>query len=206
MDIDGFGRETVSSFYTEGLLRSIPDIYKLDFESVGKLEGWKEKSINKLRDGISKSKEQPLWRLVNGLGVRHIVTQTAKDLVKTLNNLKELFGVTPEQLQSIDGIGPKVASSVLDYFHNAGNQHMILELEDNGLNLKNQKVEAQSAKLNSLTFYLPVPSPVLPAMRLKNWWKAMVASLLAVSPKTSITWLQAKMPAQNWTKPKKLLR
>lgn len=152
MDIDGFGRETVSSFYTEGLLRSIPDIYKLDFESVGKLEGWKEKSINKLRDGITKSKEQPLWRLVNGLGVRHIGTQTAKDLVKTLNNLKELFEVTPEQLQAIDGIGPKVASSVLDYFHNAGNQHMILELEASGLNLKNQKVEAQSAKLNNLTF------------------------------------------------------
>ena len=152
MDIDGFGRETVSSFYAAGLLRSIPDIYKLDFEKIGQLEGWKEKSINKLREGIAKSKEQPLWRLVNGLGVRHIGTQTAKDLVKTLNNLKELFGVTPEQLQAIDGIGPKVASSVLDYFHNAGNQHMILELEANGLNLKNQKVEAQSAKLNNLTF------------------------------------------------------
>ena len=131
---------------------SIPEIYSLDFDRIGKLEGWKEKSINKLRDGITKSKEQPLWRLVNGLGVRHIGTQTAKDLVKTLNNLKELFEVTPEQLQSIEGIGPKVASSVLDYFHNAGNQHMILELEEKGLNLKNQKVEQQSAKLNNLTF------------------------------------------------------
>ncbi|MBL0279337.1 MAG: NAD-dependent DNA ligase LigA [Bacteroidetes bacterium] len=152
MDIDGFGRETVSSFYKEGILMSIPEIYSLDFDRIGKLEGWKEKSINKLRDGITKSKEQPLWRLVNGLGVRHIGTQTAKDLVKTLNNLKELFEVTPEQLQSIEGIGPKVASSVLDYFHNAGNQHMILELEEKGLNLKNQKVEQQSAKLNNLTF------------------------------------------------------
>ncbi|MFZ1592809.1 MAG: NAD-dependent DNA ligase LigA, partial [Chitinophagales bacterium] len=152
MDIDGFGRETVSSFYKEGILMSIPEIYSLDFDRIGKLEGWKEKSINKLRDGITKSKEQPLWRLVNGLGVRHIGTQTAKDLVKTLNNLKELFEVTPEQLQSIEGIGPKVASSVLDYFHNAGNQHMILELEEKGLNLKNQKAEPQSAKLNNLTF------------------------------------------------------
>ena len=152
MDIDGFGRETVSGFYAEGILRSIPDIYSLDFEQVAKMEGWKEKSINKLRDGISKSKEQPLWRLVNGLGVRHIGTQTAKDLVKTLNNLKELFEVTPEQLQAIDGIGPKVASSVLDYFHNQGNQHMILALEARGLNLANQKAELQSAKLANKTF------------------------------------------------------
>jgi len=152
MDIDGFGRETVSAFYAAGLLRTIPDIYKLDFSAVGQLEGWKEKSINKLRDGIDKSKKQPLWRLVNGIGVRHIGTQTAKDLVKTLNNLKELFEATPESLQSIDGIGPKVASSVLEYFHNESNRQIIIALEESGLNLKNQKTELQSAKLANLTF------------------------------------------------------
>jgi len=152
MDIDGFGRESVSELYKLNLLKIIPEVYHLDYTQILKLEGWKEKSVNNLKEGIENSKTQPLWRLINGLGIRHIGTQTAKDLVKTLSNLKELFNCTQEQLTEIEGIGPKVASSITQFFHNEGNRHMILALESAGLNLENVKTVAESGKLENKTF------------------------------------------------------
>lgn len=154
MDIDGFGRETMIEFYNNDSIRckKIPDIYSLDFSAIAQLEGWKEKSINNLREGIEASKQQPLWRLVNGLGIRHIGTQTAKDLVKNISHLTELFQWTEEQLTQIEGIGPKVAASIYQYFHNEGNRHMILELEQKGVNLVQVQEEKASSKLAGLTF------------------------------------------------------
>jgi DNA ligase (NAD+) len=152
MDIDGFGRESVSELFKIGMLKSIPDVYHLNYDQVLTLEGWKEKSVNNLKEGIEISKKQPLWRLINGLGIRHIGTQTAKDLVKTISNLKELFDCTQDQLTQIEGIGPKVASSITQFFHNEGNKHMILALESAGLNLENVKTVAESGKLDNKTF------------------------------------------------------
>jgi DNA ligase (NAD+) len=152
MDIDGMGRETVLEFFRKGWLKGIPDIYRLPYTSIRELEGWKEKSIAKLQEGIEKSKQQPLWRIVNGLGIRHVGTQTAKDLVKNTNHLQDLFEWNEEELMAIDGIGAKVASSIIEFFHNEGNQHMIRELESLGLNLVNQRTAAASDKLNGLTF------------------------------------------------------
>lgn len=152
MDIDGFGRESVSELYKLGWLKTIPDIYQINYEEVLKLEGWKQKSVNNLKDGIENSKKQPLWRLVNGLGIRHIGIQTAKDLIKPISDLKELFDWTTEQLTQIEGIGPKVASSITQFFHNEGNQHMINALKNAGVNITKEKTVMQSGKLTGKTF------------------------------------------------------
>lgn len=152
MDVDGFGRETVSEFFTLGILKTLPDIYKLDYEAIGKLEGWKEKSINNLKTGIEKSKEQPLWRFMNGLGIRHVGTQTAKDLVKNISDITELFSWDEAKLTQIDGIGPKVAVSIMQFFHNEGNQHTINELIKAGVKHTNEKTVATVNKLNNQTF------------------------------------------------------
>lgn len=152
MDIDGFGRETVSEFFKLEMLKTLPDIYKLNYETISKLEGWKEKSINNLKAGIEKSKEQPLWRLVNGLGIRHVGTQTAKDLVKNISDITELFSWGETQLTQIEGIGPKVAISIMQFFHNTGNQHTINELIKAGVKHTNEKTVAAANKLNNQTF------------------------------------------------------
>ncbi len=152
MDIDGFGRETVSEFYNRQLIKTIPDIYRLKEADITGLEGWKEKSIRKLLDGIETSRQQPLWRLVNGLGIRHIGTQTAKDLVKGIGHLQELFDWDAERFQSVEGIGPKVAASLQQFFSNPGNVAMLKELEELGLNMENEKATPASAKLANKTF------------------------------------------------------
>ncbi|MFN3939324.1 MAG: NAD-dependent DNA ligase LigA [Chitinophagales bacterium] len=151
MDIDGFGRETVSEFYQRGWLRSIQDIYTLNFNEVLQLEGWKEKSVSKLREGIEASKHQPLWRLVNGFGIRHVGTQTAKDLVKNITHLSELFEWDEEKLMQIDGVGEKVAKSIVQFFHNPGNRHMLSTLEALGVNMRQEK-KATGGILEGKTF------------------------------------------------------
>ena len=151
MDMDGLGRETVIDFFRRGWLKSIPDIYRLPYEEILSLEGWKEKSVNKLRESIEASKQQPLWRLVNGFGIRHVGTQTAKDLVRHLDKLTDLFDYDAEKLTEIEGIGQIVASSITDFFHNPGNRHMITELEALGLNLVQEK-QAGGGKLEGKTF------------------------------------------------------
>ena len=151
MDMDGLGRETVIDFFRRGWLKSIPDIYRLPYEEILSLEGWKEKSVNKLRESIEASKQQPLWRLVNGFGIRHVGTQTAKDLVRHLDKLTDLFGYDAEKLTEIEGIGQIVASSITEFFHNPGNRHMITELETLGLNLVQEK-QAGGGKLEGKTF------------------------------------------------------
>lgn len=142
MNIDGFGRETVSEFYKQGWLQSIQDIYTLKPENILALEGWKEKSVNKLLEGIAASKQQPLWRLVNGFGIRHVGTQTAKDLVKNIAHLNELQHWDAEKLMEIDGVGEKVAKSIVQFFHNPGNQHMLVELERLGVNMQQEKKQS----------------------------------------------------------------
>ena len=151
MDMDGLGRETVIDFFRRGWLKSIPDIYRLPYEEILSLEGWKEKSVNKLRESIEASKQQPLWRLVNGFGIRHVGTQTAKDLVRHLDKLTDLFDYDAEKLTEIEGIGQIVASSITEFFHNPGNRHMISELEALGLNLVQEK-QAGGGKLEGKTF------------------------------------------------------
>ena len=151
MDMDGLGRETVIDFFRRGWLKTIPDIYRLPYEEILSLEGWKEKSVNKLRESIEASKQQPLWRLVNGFGIRHVGTQTAKDLVRHLDKLTDLFGYDAEKLTEIEGIGQIVASSITEFFHNPGNRHMITELETLGLNLVQEK-QAGGGKLEGKTF------------------------------------------------------
>jgi DNA ligase (NAD+) len=151
MDIDGMGRETVLDFYRKGWLKTIPDIYRLPYEEILALEGWKEKSVQKLKEGIESSKGQPLWRLVNGFGIRHVGSQTAKDLVRNTGDLRELFELSEETLLQTDGIGPKVGASILSFFHNEGNRHMINELADLGVQLS-QEIQAGGGKLEGLTF------------------------------------------------------
>ena len=151
MDIDVMGRETVLDFYRRGWLTTIPDIYRLPYDAILELDGWKEKSVEKLKTGIDNSRQQPLWRLLNGFGIRHVGAQTAKDLVKSVQHLTDLFHCTTEQLTDIEGIGHKVAASITDFFHNEGNRHMIRTLEELGVAM-HQEAPATSGKLDGLTF------------------------------------------------------
>ena len=152
MDIDGLGRDIVKRFYSLGLLSNIESIYQVDYDEVLQLEGWGEKSVEKLKNGIETSKLRKPERVLYALGIRHIGLTTAKTLMKSVSNLKELGSLSIEQLQELPDVGPKVAQSVYDFFRVEANINMLDNLESFGLTLQKEEVELASLKLEGLTF------------------------------------------------------
>lgn len=153
MDIRGLGDANIKKFYELGWLKSLADVYRLPFEEIGKLEGFGKKSIDNLQSAIEKSKAQPLHRLLFALGIRFVGETTAKTLAHAVSHMLELQHFSQEQLMTLEDIGPKVASSVFQFFSNDDNIALIKELEGLGLQLQNeQKTHASGGNLEGLTF------------------------------------------------------
>ncbi len=133
MDIRGLGKKIVERFYDLGLLRTIPDIYRLDFDKIKKLEGFGEKSAENLKKAIEESKNRPINRLIYGLGIRYVGQVTAKKLSEYIKCVEDLKNWKLEDLEKIEDIGPVVASSIYDFFHNEENIKMIKELKELGV-------------------------------------------------------------------------
>lgn len=139
MDIRGLGDMMVRKFYALGYLSDIPGIYRLPFNSIRNLEGFGEKSVTNLEAAVAASKMQPLHRLIYGLGIRYVGEATAKVLAQRVNHLLDYTRFSLEQLQELEDVGPKVAASIYDFFHNRQNVQMLEQLEAMGLQLKNEK-------------------------------------------------------------------
>jgi DNA ligase (NAD+) len=153
MDIKNFGEANVRKFYDSGLLKDIPDIYRLDFDKIGKMEGFGKKSIDNLQSAIEQSKSQPLHRLIFGLGIRYVGETTAKTLANSVTHLLDFKNFSEEQLLELEDVGVKVAGSIHRFFHDDDNLAMLQQLEGLGISLKNQKKQvADNDALAGQTF------------------------------------------------------
>jgi len=153
MDIKNFGEANVRKFYDIGLLKDIPDIYRLDFDKIGQMEGFGKKSIDNLQTAIELSKSQPLHRLIFGLGIRYVGETTAKTLANSVNHLLDFNQFNEEQLIQLEDVGIKVAGSIHRFFRDEVNLLMLQEIEGLGISLKNQKKQtAENDTLAGQTF------------------------------------------------------
>ena len=154
MDIDGCGSSTIIEFIQRGFIKNIEDLYRLPYVEILKLEGWKEKSVSNLKAGIEDSKNRPLWRLLNALGIRHVGVTTSKDLAQHIHTIFDLEKMSVEDLTNIEGIGPKVAQSIFDFFQNQANIHLLKELKNFEVNTENRPEDSLSKnnKLQGKTF------------------------------------------------------
>ena len=134
MDIEGLGKDIVRRFYQEGFLKVIPDLYKLPYDQILALDKWGEKAVQNLRQGVEASKSQPLFRLINALGIRHVGITTAKALSRHLEHMDQLAAMSFEELQQVEDIGPIVAGSIVEFFGNPVNKLLIAELAELGVN------------------------------------------------------------------------
>jgi DNA ligase (NAD+) len=141
MDIRGMGESNVQKFFDLGLLKIIPDLYRIDWAKVAQLEGFKEKSIANLQAAIEASKSQHLARVIFGLGIRHVGETTAKNLARSITQLRDFYDWDEEKLKALDDVGPKVAASIVHFFASPENRHIIDLLEEMGINLINQQTQ-----------------------------------------------------------------
>ncbi|MCC6186262.1 MAG: NAD-dependent DNA ligase LigA, partial [Chitinophagaceae bacterium] len=144
MDIRGMGESNVQKFYDLGIVKTIPDLYQIDWAKVATMEGFKEKSITNLRAAIEASKSQNLARLIFGLGIRHVGETTAKNLARTVNNLRDFYTWDEEKLKQLEDVGPKVAASIVHFFALPENRQMLNALEDFGISLENKQAQSNT--------------------------------------------------------------
>ena len=135
MNIDGFGDETIRLLYDKGLINDISDIYNLDYDEVSKLEGFAQKSVENLSNGIKDSKSKSFQKVLYGIGIRYVGESASKKIIKHINSIYDLINMDYETLSAIDEIGDKTAYSIVSYFDNDLNKKILQRLENAGLNL-----------------------------------------------------------------------
>lgn len=152
MDIRGLGDAIIRKFHEMGWLKDIPSIYRLPLDELRKMEGFGAKSVANIREAIEKSKTQPLYRLINALGIRYVGETTAKTLAQSVSHLLDLATMNKEVLQKIEDVGVKVAESIHQYFSNPANIEMLKRLEAEGLQLKSINQQPVDGNLKGKNF------------------------------------------------------
>lgn len=157
MDIEGLGSKLVEQLTDSGLVKSLPDIYRLRDrrEELLALERMGEKSADGLLKGIEDSKTRSLWRLLVGLNIRHVGARTAQILEERFGTLDEIMRQSEEQLATVDEVGEVIAKSIHEEFASESGRQLIAELRTFGLNfgepIPERPADAAARKLEGLT-------------------------------------------------------
>jgi DNA ligase (NAD+) len=162
MDIEGIGDVMAQQLTELGLVENIADIYALDEAQLAKVPRTGEKTISNLLRNIEASKTRGLARLLTGLGIRFVGTQTAQILADDFGSVDAIEAASTEDLQRSEGIGPEVASSVHLFFQQHANREMIERLREAGVVMTAPKrARAADGKLAGKTFVLTGTLPTL---------------------------------------------
>ena len=140
MDIDGMGVKVVEQLCNKGLVKQASDIFKLKAEDLYQLEGFKDKSVQNLLEGIHKAKDVTLEKFIMALGIKYVGEGTAEDLAKAAGDIDALSKMDLDQLLQIEGVGEKVAAAVIEYFADKENREEIKRLLENGVKPSVKKV------------------------------------------------------------------
>ena len=155
MDIEGLGAMTVALLLDRGKIKDVSDIFYLSPDDFVDLPGFKEKSISNLIEAIGSARDRPLWRLVYGLGIRHVGSTIAKTITAAFPSIGSLERVSVEELDSVEGVGPRIAEGVRDFFDNEDNLTVVKRLEKAGVRVADEgRAEAEEKTLKGKTFVL----------------------------------------------------
>lgn len=133
MDIVGLGIKIVEQLVKENLINDVADLYYLKKDDLIRLEGFAEKKVDNLLASIEQSKSQPLNRLINALGIRGVGEVAAQDLAKKYQDLDALRFASLEDLMVMEGFGPNIAQSIIDWFDKDRNRKIIEKLRSAGV-------------------------------------------------------------------------
>lgn len=154
MDIDGLGEALVDQLLGAKLVRSIPDLYGLNRDSLVELERMGPKSSDNLLDEIGNSKARDLDRVIFALGIRHVGERMAQVLAARFKSLDALAGAGEEELIKVEDVGPKVAESIRFFFAQPENREFIRRLKDAGLSMRTREQGAARRPLEGQTFVI----------------------------------------------------
>ncbi|HVN47556.1 MAG TPA: NAD-dependent DNA ligase LigA [Bacteroidota bacterium] len=131
MDIEGLGEAIVDQFVNLGLIKTVADLYALPShrQTIVELDGWGQKSADKLFNAIEKSKSRPFEHVIYALGIRHVGAGIAQLLVDNFPTIHQLIGANEEKLRHVAGVGPQIAESIVRFFADPHNRLLIDRLQ-----------------------------------------------------------------------------
>jgi DNA ligase (NAD+) len=162
LDIEGLGEKVVEQLVQEGLILDIADFYQLKKEDLIILDRFAEKSAQNLIQAIQAKKKVPLARFIYGLGIRHVGEETAIMLSEKIDLKNEKISdlalafaeLSLEDLENMEDIGPIVAKSIFDWFHDEHNIRILVKLEENGVSIEKPVKRAEKSEFSGKTFVL----------------------------------------------------
>jgi DNA ligase (NAD+) len=186
VDIEDLGDKLVDQLVDQGLVHSLPDLYRLDLNQLIALDRMAEKSATNVLASVDKSKQTTLPRFLFGLGIRHVGETTAKDLARHFGTLDAIMGATLEQLLQVRDVGPVVAQSVRTFFDQPHNRDVVAQLRDCGVHWEEGEPNAMATlPLMGQTFVLTGTLPTLSRDEAKDMLEAAGAKVAgSVSKKT----------------------
>ena len=166
MDIEYFGYKQAELFVQNGYIKDLADIYHLPWEQILDLDGYGDKRVENLRAGVENSKTRSVSRLLVGLGIRFVGGTVAELLMAQYHSLEAMMVASEEDLAEIDGIGPKIAESVVEWFSVEPNRTLVRKFADAGVRVAEEAstdaaVALDSLPLNGKTFVI---TGTLPSM------------------------------------------
>ncbi len=164
MDVDGFGAKTAALLVELGLIQDLADIYYLDRDALLALEGFKEKKVDNLLQGVAASKNQPPDRFLTALGIRFVGGVVASLLIDVFGSIDALAGASQERLEEIEGIGPGTAVSLTSWFADEQHRDLLEKFRQAELKLRvdQPKIDAEASQpLAGLTFVITGTLPTL---------------------------------------------
>jgi DNA ligase (NAD+) len=153
MNIDGLGEKIINQLVNEGYVKSIPDLYKLEINSLLELERFGKKSAKNLLIEINESKNKNWHKQLYGLGIPHIGEANAKCLSKNFQSIEELNNIAkdaPENICNIYGFGNEIKDAIITWFNNSNNQTLIKELKAIGFSLKENVKSSYNSKQSNI--------------------------------------------------------
>lgn len=155
MNITGLGSSIVEKLFVSDLVKDVADIYKLTVDDLLTLDGFKEKSADKLYQAIQASKGNSAERLLFGLGIRHVGSKASKILLENFGDLEALAQASQDEIASLEGLGQVIAKSLTSFFASQGARQLLVELKENAVNLTYLgQVADENAALSGLTVVL----------------------------------------------------
>ncbi|MCH5212851.1 MAG: NAD-dependent DNA ligase LigA [Oscillospiraceae bacterium] len=154
MAIDGLGASNIEKLAESNLISDAADLYYLNYDAAIKLPGFGEKWAENLKNSIEKSKSNPLYRLIFGLGIRHIGEKAAKILAAKYKSIDALIDAPAEELAELNDIGAIMAQSVTEFFSQEQNIEFLMRLKLAGVDCTDDSKEAEDQRFSGKTFVL----------------------------------------------------
>ena len=186
VDIEGLGDKLVEQLVDAGLVRTLPDVYKLGLGTLAGLDRMADKSAANIVQALAQSKKTTLARFLFGLGIRHVGESTAKELARHFGSLDAVMAASAAQLLEVEDIGPVVATSIRTFFDQAHNREVVEQLRACGLQWQEGPPAPRAAlPLAGLTFVITGTLPTLSRDEAKDKLEAAGAKVAgSVSRKT----------------------